>query len=199
MSGFPLESMKQNWCTWPNLFSSLRIALSWLPAYLLVTGSQDATLRWWALITFVLIAATDGIDGWLARKLNQTSEWGMFIDPIGDKLLVAFAFIALYAVNWEGPTGLFLAVTVWVVFAREFILAAQIRIVQGGIVPPTFIGKVKTVVQFAAVIVWMAPVFDDNMLLRGCVIGMAFGVTIISWAEYYQRYVAHGRLTTTKH
>lgn len=199
MSGFPLESMKQNWCTWPNLFSSLRIALSWLPAYLLVTGSQDATLRWWALITFVLIAATDGIDGWLARKLNQTSEWGMFIDPVGDKLLVAFTFIALYAVNWEGPTGLFLAVTVWVVFAREFILAAQIRIVQGGIVPPTFIGKVKTVVQFAAVIVWMAPVFDDNMLLRGCVIGMAFGVTIISWAEYYQRYVAHGRLTMTKH
>ena len=153
MSGFPLESMKQNWRTWPNLFSSLRIALSWLPAYLLVTGSQDATLRWWALITFALIAATDGIDGWLARKLNQTSEWGMFIDPIGDKLLVAF----------------------------------------------TFIGKVKTVVQFAAVIVWMAPAFDDNMLLRGCVIGMAFGVTIISWAEYYQRYVAHGRLTTTKH
>ena len=132
MSGFPLESMKQNWRTWPNLFSSLRIALSWLPAYLLVTGSQDATLRWWALITFVLIAATDGIDGWLARKLNQTSEWGMFIDPIGDKLLVAFTFIALYAVNWEGPTGLFLAVTVWVMFAREFILAAQIRIVQGG-------------------------------------------------------------------
>ena len=199
MSGFPLESMKQNWRTWPNLFSSLRIALSWLPAYLLVTGSQDAMLRWWALITFVLIAATDGIDGWLARKLNQTSEWGMFIDPIGDKLLVAFTFIALYAVNWEGPTGLFLAVTVWVMFAREFILAAQIRIVQGGIVPPTFIGKVKTVVQFTAVIVWMAPAFDDNLLLRGCVIGMAFGVTIISWAEYYQRYVAHGRLTMTKH
>ena len=101
MSGFPLESMKQNWRTWPNLFSSLRIALSWLPAYLLVTGSQDATLRWWALIIFVLIAATDGVDGWLARKLNQTSEWGMFIDPIGDKLLVGFAFIALYAVRIE--------------------------------------------------------------------------------------------------
>lgn len=196
MSGFPLESMKQNWRTWPNLFSSLRIALSWLPAYLLVTGSQDATLRWWALIIFVLIAATDGVDGWLARKLNQTSEWGMFIDPIGDKLLVGFAFIALYAVNWREPSGPFLAVTLWVMFAREFILAAQIRIVQGGIVPPTLIGKFKTVVQFATVFIWMAPVFDDNMLLRGCSIGMAFGVTVISWAEYHQRYVAHGRLTT---
>ncbi|MGY4893638.1 MAG: CDP-alcohol phosphatidyltransferase family protein [Candidatus Saccharimonadota bacterium] len=188
--------MKQNWRTWPNLFSSLRIALSWLPAYLLVTGSQDATLRWWALIIFVLIAATDGVDGWLARKLNQTSEWGMFIDPIGDKLLVGFAFIALYAVNWGEPSGPFLAVTLWVMFAREFILAAQIRIVQGGIVPPTLIGKFKTVVQFATVFIWMAPVFDDNMLLRGCSIGMAFGVTIISWVEYHQRYVAHGHLTT---
>lgn len=198
MSGFPLESMKQNWRTWPNLFSSLRIALSWLPAYLLVTGSQDATLRWWALVIFVVIAATDGIDGWLARKLNQTSEWGMFIDPIGDKLLVGFTFIALYAVNWEGTSGLFLAVTLWVMFAREFILAAQIRIVQGGVVPPTLIGKFKTVVQFAAVFIWMAPVFDDNMLLRGCIIGMAFGVTAISWVEYHQRYVAHGRLTTKR-
>lgn len=65
-------------------------------------GTADESLRWWALAVFVTAAVSDGIDGWVARRFNQRSRLGAFMDPLADKALVLTAVVVLTAVNW-GP------------------------------------------------------------------------------------------------
>jgi phosphatidylglycerophosphate synthase len=66
-------------------------------------GYPNETLRWWALGVFVVAAASDGIDGWVARHFNQISKFGAFIDPIADKGLLLTGVIVLSLV--DGGTG----------------------------------------------------------------------------------------------
>lgn len=68
-----------------------------------VTIAADApneTYRWLAIACFVIASASDGLDGWIARKFNQTSELGAFLDPIADKFLMLTAVISLASVDW---------------------------------------------------------------------------------------------------
>lgn len=67
-------------------------------------GLPDESLRWWALGVFVTAAASDGLDGWVARRFNQKSKFGAFIDPIADKALLLTGVITLSLVDW-GPDG----------------------------------------------------------------------------------------------
>lgn len=192
MSAFPMESMKENWRTTPNVISSVRILLSWVPACLLViAGLDNAALRIGAVVAFALFAATDGVDGYIARRYNLTSEWGMLLDPIGDKLLVAFSLLGVVIVNWQEPGIFFLAGTVLLIFVREIILTIQIHVRQEKVVSATFLGKVKTNVQFAMIGVWMLPLPDVwGASLRWITCAAAFVFTILSWIEYYHKYVS---------
>ena len=87
-------------------------------------GEPNELLRWCALGVFTAAAISDGIDGWIARKFNQFSELGAFLDPIADKTLVATAIIILAVFEW-GPDGW--SIPIWfaslVVFRDAFILA----------------------------------------------------------------------------
>ncbi len=65
-------------------------------------GAPVEALRWWALGCFVAASASDGIDGWIARRFNQRSRFGAIIDPVADKSLLLTAIITLTAVDW-GP------------------------------------------------------------------------------------------------
>jgi CDP-diacylglycerol--glycerol-3-phosphate 3-phosphatidyltransferase len=196
MWGIPWESARTQWYYVPNLFSAARILASWVPAYLLVTGTFDFWTSLAVLGWFALIAATDGVDGFLARRLNQQTAWGMFIDPLGDKLLVAFSIIAILYVGWEAPYSWLLAITVWVIFAREFLLTAEIRRAQGGVVmKPTKLGKAKTAVQFVMIGTWFLIVpyaWWDAVRLVALVATLV--VTIWSWAQYRRLYVTAGRI-----
>ena len=79
-----------------------------------------AWAMWIALALYALIAATDWLDGWVARRFNQQSEFGRFLDPIADKILVAAMFIALCA-N-EVINGFWIALPV-IILAREFLVS----------------------------------------------------------------------------
>ena len=86
--------------------------------------------------------------------------------------------------------GLFvgLALTVWVIFAREFILTAQIRLARQGVASPTNLGKVKTAVQFVLIAALVMPItWPDRTLLWA--LAITFGLTLLSWWEYYTLYV----------
>ncbi len=83
--------------SWPNIISYLRIVLIPLFIYLLTIKTASAWM--WALIIFAIASLTDFIDGWLARKLKQESEFGKFIDPLADKFLVISALIAIIAID----------------------------------------------------------------------------------------------------
>ena len=76
----------------PNLLTILRIILT--PLFIILLFSAYSSARFWALVVFVIAAVTDAYDGHLARKYNQVTEEGKFLDPLADKILVLSAFIS---------------------------------------------------------------------------------------------------------
>lgn len=81
----------------PNQITSLRIILT--PVFLFLFLSENSFLKQISLIVFFIAAATDWLDGWLARKTNSTSEFGATYDPLADKVLTLSAFIAFVFIN----------------------------------------------------------------------------------------------------
>ncbi|HWT39832.1 MAG TPA: CDP-alcohol phosphatidyltransferase family protein [Dongiaceae bacterium] len=186
--GISREDLRRDWRLLPNWISYVRLALCWVPAVMLVLWFGNQTVRWVAFGLFVGLALTDWVDGLIARHWDMTSEWGKLIDPLGDKFLVAFTVLAVLAIHWDGPNGLLLALTVWVIFAREFILTAQIRLARQGVASPTNLGKVKTAVQFVLIAALVMPItWPDRTLLWA--LAITFGLTLLSWWEYYTLYV----------
>lgn len=117
-------------------------------------GAPVEWLRWAAITTFVTAAASDGIDGWVARRFNQRSKFGAIIDPIADKALLLTAFITLTAVDW-GPDNWRLPL--WItalVIVRDCIILGGINVLRFTghqvNIAPTWSGKVCTVAQMVA-------------------------------------------------
>ena len=87
----------------PNILSLLRIFLIPVLVILFLLPHESATV--WATMVFVIAAVTDWLDGYLARKWNQTSPFGAFIDPVADKLIVV---VALIMILFKSPTWIIL-------------------------------------------------------------------------------------------
>jgi len=118
-------------------------------------GSPDESLRWWALGIFVTAAATDGVDGWIARRFNQISKFGAFIDPIADKALLLTGVITLSLVDW-GKEGW--GLPLWfaaVVILRDCVILGGIKILwknhRDVKFSPHWSGKICTVSQMVAI------------------------------------------------
>lgn len=111
-------------------------------------GSADETLRWAALSVFVIAAASDGIDGWMARRFNQRSDLGAFLDPIADKFLILTAVVVLTFSAW-GEEGW--SLPLWfaiMVLIRDSVILGGIRILYSAKrkvkIQPHWTGKVTT-------------------------------------------------------
>jgi CDP-diacylglycerol---glycerol-3-phosphate 3-phosphatidyltransferase len=138
---------------------------------------QTPAVRWWMVIIFLLAAGTDWLDGYLARRLNQVTELGKFLDPLVDKLLVLAPLIAL--VEW----GRVPAWGVFLILARELTIAGWR--VSGQTVPGAAMwGKVKTVVQIIAIAVLIAPLGEGFAALGTGLFWLAVALTWISGALY---------------
>jgi CDP-diacylglycerol---glycerol-3-phosphate 3-phosphatidyltransferase len=137
---------------WPNLLTWLRILLiplfvgifyfekSWVSA-----PNQNLV----ATVLFTVAAITDWLDGWLARKLNQTSAFGEFLDPVADKLMVAAALIVLVELLRVH------ALVALIIIGREIAISAlrewMAKIGAGRSVAVSFLGKIKTISQMLAI------------------------------------------------
>jgi CDP-diacylglycerol--glycerol-3-phosphate 3-phosphatidyltransferase len=148
-------------------------------------GAPVEGLRWWALGVFVTAAGSDGIDGWVARRFNQRSDFGAFIDPIADKALLLTGVITLSLVPW-GAEGWRLPL--WfaaIVVLRDCIILGGIKIlyVRGRKVKisPHWSGKLTTVAQMFA-LGWVMLKFTDVPPLWPCVVAAA--LTLWSTVEY---------------
>lgn len=145
--------MSSSIVTIPNLITFLRMALIPIFAILLFYGHFA-----WALFVFFLAGASDGVDGFLARRFNQQSELGTILDPIADKLLMTTAFIITSLKNIFPPDIPHLPVPPWVticVIGRDVLIitvALAIFIITDfrGF-KPSWLGKASTVVQIFAV------------------------------------------------
>jgi cardiolipin synthase (CMP-forming) len=118
-------------------------------------GHPDESLRWWALGVFVFAAVTDGVDGWVARRFNQCSDFGAYIDPIADKALLLTGVIVLSLIDWGEPGW---RLPIWfalLVILRECIILGGIKILyiyQRKVkIKPCWVGKICTVTQMIAI------------------------------------------------
>jgi cardiolipin synthase (CMP-forming) len=121
--------------TFATKLTVLRLVLVPVFAFLAISyglstaaGTPDETLRWAAFWVFVTAAATDGIDGWIARHFNQKSDLGAFLDPIADKALVLSALLILTFLDW-GVEGWH--IPLWfaaLVVLRDSVILAGIRV-----------------------------------------------------------------------
>lgn len=137
-----------------------------------------------AALIFTVAAATDGVDGYLARKNNQVTDFGKFLDPIADKLMVMAALISLVEL------GRIPAYMVIIILAREFIVTG-IRIVassKGIVLAAEMTGKIKTVIQIIATVICIlfpSQLFDiGSFSICYIVMGIATIYTIYSGVVY---------------
>lgn len=129
-----------------------------------------ADFQWHYLIAsaiFTLACITDWLDGYLARKLKQTSKFGAFLDPVADKLLVTVTLVML-AANYTSP---WFVVPAAIMVAREVLVSALREWMadnnQRSSVAVAFVGKVKTTVQMIAIIVLLGSDPEGNILFWG--------------------------------
>lgn len=139
--------------TLPNLVTLSR--LLGLPVLLYCLQNPTAETRWISLAIFLIAAMTDWVDGYLARKLNQVTELGKFLDPLVDKLLVLAPLLTLIELGEVPSWGVFL------ILARELTVAGW-RVTPSltgntAIVGANLWGKLKTVSQIVAIALLIAP------------------------------------------
>ncbi|HCU77699.1 MAG TPA: CDP-diacylglycerol--glycerol-3-phosphate 3-phosphatidyltransferase, partial [Microbacterium sp.] len=125
----------------PNAITIVRILMApiflWM---LLADGGSDGALRWWAAVIFIVAIATDGIDGYLARKYEIVTDLGKLLDPIADKVLTGFAFIGL-SILGELPWW----ITIVVLIREVGITIYRFIVVSDHVLAAAWMGKLKTV------------------------------------------------------
>lgn len=142
------------------------------------------TGRYIAAAIFIVAASTDGVDGYIARKTNQVTQFGKFIDPIADKLLVTAALIALVQMS---------EVTGWaamIIISREFVVTG-LRVVAAGegiVIAASNWGKIKTIVQIIAIVASLLPFsFIKDIQFDRYAMLLAVIVTLYSGYDYIKK------------
>jgi CDP-diacylglycerol--glycerol-3-phosphate 3-phosphatidyltransferase/cardiolipin synthase len=172
----------------PNLLTWLRIltiplviGVFYLPVSWLSLAQADVL----AAIFFVFAATTDWFDGYLARKLKQTSAFGAFLDPVADKLMVAAALIVLVDL---GRTS---ALAALIIIGREIAISAlrewMAKEGKSGSVAVSFIGKLKTASQMIAIallLYWEPLGWFPTPLIGSWLINLAAILTLVSMFYY---------------
>lgn len=167
----------------PNKLTLLRVVL--IPVFvvlLLLEGGQNYTLRIAALIVFCVASFTDFLDGQIARRNNLVTNFGKFMDPLADKLLVCSALICMIEL---GQLPSWYVITV---IAREFIISG-FRLVaadNGIVIAASWWGKFKTTFQMFTVILLILniPALHTVTMI---IAGVAFVLTLVSLLDYIMK------------
>ena len=161
------------------------VRIAFIPLYMVfmyLSGGQSGLWMWLALAVFVIASVTDYIDGQIARRCNQVSDFGKFLDPLADKLLV------ISAMSMFTEWGVFPAWALMIVLTREFAVTGLrlVAVQKGTVIAAGWSGKVKTAstmiglccmmgLHEIAAFFWLPPV----------VIGVIVVTTVYSGVEYF--------------
>jgi CDP-diacylglycerol--glycerol-3-phosphate 3-phosphatidyltransferase len=158
-----------------NAITMGRLLLS-PPLWALILADESG---WIALALWFALAATDGLDGWVARRMGTTRS-GAFLDPLADKALVLGAMWAIVA------AGGFWWVPVFLITVREVGISAFRSYWgrRGLAVPASFWAKVKTAVQSVAVGLALVPTLEDSPGVANAALWVATGLTLVTGAQY---------------
>lgn len=165
----------------PNKLTIFRVILIPFFVVFLLLDPSNQTYRYIADAIFIIASLTDMLDGKIARKYNLVTNFGKFMDPLADKLLVSAAMICLIA------TGQLAAWIVIVIISREFIISGFRLIASdnGIVIAASYWGKFKTVFQMLMIIVLIANIQIPFFTVLGTIlIYVALVLTIVSLIDY---------------
>jgi CDP-diacylglycerol---glycerol-3-phosphate 3-phosphatidyltransferase len=171
----------------PTWLTLGRIAL--LPVLVAWFYVSPADLRWVSSLIFVLIGITDWLDGYLARRLNATSRFGAFLDPVADKIAVCVA-LALVIEAYGTPL---ITIPAMIIIGREITISAlrewMADIGKSSKVAVAFIGKVKTTAQILAIVFLLFSVSTQGLLYIIGLVLLYVAALLTIWSM-----VVYGRL-----
>ena len=161
----------------PNALTMLRILAVPVVVVALLAEVPNGDLV--AGVVFALAALTDGLDGYIARRRDSVTTFGKLMDPLADKLLIVAALVSLVALD---------RLEAWiamVIIARELAVTGlrAVAVEQGVVISASWLGKVKTALQIAAVIALIA--VDPATTAVDLLVYAAVAVTVISGADYF--------------
>lgn len=165
----------------PNKLTMLRVIL--IPVYLVLWHMPFPGNNYAALAVFIVASLTDFLDGYIARKNNLVTDFGKFMDPLADKMLVLTAMTCFCAM------GRFPDWALVIVMAREFAVSGLrlVAVDNGRVIAAGWSGKVKTastMVCLALMHLWQAPYSAPSYLDWVCVVVIA-ATTLYSGVEYF--------------
>ena len=164
----------------PNKLTVLRVCMiPFFVVMLLLNGGENQTYRYIAAAIFIVASLTDMLDGKIARKYNLVTNFGKFMDPLADKLLVCSALICLVDLK-QLPAWM-----VIVIISREFIISG-FRLVasdNGIVIAASYWGKFTTTFQMISVILLIVRIPALTVLTQICV-WTALVLTVISLVDY---------------
>lgn len=164
--------------TTANKLTILRIIL--IPVFLVILYWGFPGSKWAALAVFIIASLTDFIDGYIARNYNQITDFGKFMDPLADKMLVMAAMC--YFVECGKMSGWVLAL----VLLREFAVSGMrlVAVEQGRVIAAGWSGKVKTAATMVCICIMMVVSFNPvNLVCQGIILL----TTLYSGAEYFMK------------
>lgn len=165
-----------------NKLTLLRIIL--VPVFLIFISINKPIFIIIATGIFIIAAITDKLDGYIARSRNQITNFGKFMDPLADKLLVTSALVALVQYN------VIQAWMVMIIIGREFAITGlrAIAASEGIVIAASWWGKIKTVIQIIAIILGLVSlIYIQNYLKYITIIAiyLAILITLISGIDYF--------------
>ncbi|NLV75541.1 MAG: CDP-diacylglycerol--glycerol-3-phosphate 3-phosphatidyltransferase [Tissierellia bacterium] len=164
-----------------NKITMFRVLL--IPVFMIILFSNFNNNNYVAALIFAIAAATDGLDGYIARSRNQITTFGKFIDPLADKLLVSAALISMIQLA-KVPAWI-----VVIIIAREFTITG-FRIIaasEGITIAASSLGKIKTATQLIAIILLLIDNFPFRLIgipLDKIMLYIALFFTVVSGVDY---------------
>ena len=158
------------------------IRIAFIPIFMVLmylSGGASNLWMWISLGVFILASVTDYVDGQIARKFNQVSDFGKFLDPLADKLLTIAAMVMFC--EW----GSFPAWALMIVLTREFAVTGLrlVAVGKGNVIAAGWSGKVETFATMVGLCVMMA--FPTIAILNWIVVGVIVATTVYSGVEYF--------------
>lgn len=182
--------------TLPNALTLLRVAV--IPVFVALFYLESAAGQWLAGGLFVLAAVTDFLDGYLARSRNQTSDFGRFLDPVADKLLVGAALLMMVGF---GQISGFAIIPAVVILCREILVSGLREFLAGQAVglPVSALAKWKTAVQMIALSILIVgdaahpavPAAVPVALIGEAGLWLAAVITLITGYDYLRSGLRH--------
>lgn len=169
----------------PNALTLVRLLLVPVFGYfLLVEDGQNETYRYIAGLIFIFASITDWVDGYLARKMNVVTSFGKIADPIADKALTGVALVGLSILD-----DLAWWITAVIIGREVLVTVVRFAVISDGVIPASRGGKLKTVTQMIAILLYLLPLTGFLVTVRTIVMGIALLLTIATGIDYCFRAV----------